>query len=171
MFAAVDVFYDESQNWGRAAYVVFPDPLNDAITEEAVALVSPIAAYSPGDFYRRELPCIKAIVGPRLAGLELLFIDGYVHLSRDNRPGLGWYVHQRFGIPVIGVAKTRFADAESFAESVFRGGSRQPLYVTQIGYQGSAGDLLLSMHGSHRIPTLLRRVDQLARQCDMKAAR
>ena len=163
MFAAVDVFYDEVQNWARAACVVFSDPLSDVTTEEAVALVSPIAAYAPGEFYRRELPCIEAVIGPRLAGLELLFIDGYVYLSDEERPGLGWHVHQRFGIPVIGVAKTRFADADKFAELVFRGGSKQPLYVTQIGYQGSAADLVRLMHGFHRIPTLLRRVDQLAR--------
>jgi deoxyribonuclease V len=63
----------------------------------------------------------------------------------------------------LGVAKTRFADAKKFAELVLRSGSRQPLYVTQIGYQGSAGDLVTQMHGPNRIPTLLRRVDRLAR--------
>lgn len=164
MFAAVDVFYDEQHSYARAACVVFSDPHGGVTTEEAVALVSPIAAYAPGEFYRRELPCIEAVVGSKLAGLELLFIDGYVHLSQDKQPGLGWHVHQRFGIPVIGVAKTRFAGAEKFAELASRGSSRQPLYVTQIGYHGSAADLVRQMHGSHRIPTLLRRVDQLARR-------
>ena len=164
MFAAVDVFYDEGQNCARAACVIFSDPLGDATTQEAIAHVRPIAAYQPGEFYRRELPCIEQVVGPRYASLELLFIDGYVYLSHEKRPGLGWHVHQRFGIPIIGVAKTRFADAYKFAELVLRGDSRQPLYVTQIGYQGSAADLVQQMHGSHRIPTLLRRVDQLARR-------
>lgn len=97
MFAAVDVFYDEQNNWARAACVVFTDPVSDAIAEEAIASVSPITAYAPGEFYRRELPCIEAVVGPRLAGLELLVIDGYVFLSRDSKPGLGWHVHKQFG--------------------------------------------------------------------------
>lgn len=163
MFAAVDVFYDELHNWARAACLLIADPLGNLATEEAIRIVSPIAAYQPGEFYRRELPCIEAVVGPKLADLEALFIDGYVYLSDNERPGLGWHVHNRLGVPVIGVAKTRFADAEKFADIVLRGGSRQPLYVTQIGYQGSAADLVRKMHGDHRIPSLLRRADQLAR--------
>ncbi|HVX10588.1 MAG TPA: endonuclease V [Pirellulales bacterium] len=167
MFAAVDVFYDEAQSRARAACVIFPDALGDRITEELVVPVSPIAAYAPGAFYRRELPCIEAVVGSRAAGLELLFVDGYVYLNEDERPGLGWHVHQSLGVPVIGVAKKRFADAEKFSDVVLRGGSQQPLYVTQVGYRGSAADLVRQMHGAHRIPTVLRRADQLARGNDM----
>jgi deoxyribonuclease V len=163
MFAAVDVFYDEHEQMARAACILFRDPRTDDVAEEAIATVTSIAAYEPGRFYQRELPCIEAVLGPRLGRVDTLLIDGYVWLSSDQRPGLGWHVHQHLKVPVIGVAKTRFKDADCFAEIVLRGSSKTPLYVTQIGYQGSAGEMVRQMHGANRIPTLLRRVDRLAR--------
>ncbi|MGH3303168.1 MAG: hypothetical protein ACRDOK_16105 [Streptosporangiaceae bacterium] len=42
---------------------------------------------------------------------RLLVVDGYVDLDQDGRPGLGACVHAEFGIPVIGVAKSRFRPA------------------------------------------------------------
>ena len=37
--------------------------------------------------------------------------DGYVDLDPQGRPGLGAHAHDRFAVPVIGVAKTVFAGA------------------------------------------------------------
>jgi len=65
-------------------------------------------------------------------------------------------------IEVVGVAKSAFAGAA--AAEVLRGTSARPLYVTAVGTERAAAAAgVQSMHGDHRIPTLLGRVDALAR--------
>ena len=65
-------------------------------------------------------------------------------------------------MPVVGVAKQAFADG--VAKPVLRGASKQPLWVTAVGTDvNSACERVRAMHGEHRIPTLLRRVDALCR--------
>jgi deoxyribonuclease V len=74
-------------------------------------------------------------------------------------------VHDHFqrAIPVIGVAKTAFHGSD-FAARVLRGASRNPLFVTARGVPvNDAARWVEAMHGPHRVPTLLARVDRLAR--------
>ena len=93
----------------------------------------------------------------------MLVIDGYVDLDPAGRPGLGAHVHEEFGIPVIGVAKTRFASA-THAALVLRGDAVRPLYVTAAGLPAAdAADLVRAMAGKFRLPDALRRADALAR--------
>jgi deoxyribonuclease V len=95
--------------------------------------------------------------------LDLLVIDGYVTLDPDGRPGLGAHAHAEFGIPVIGVAKTRFA-AAVHAVPVVRGSATRPLYVTAAGIPPTAAaGLVRTMAGNFRLPDALRRADSLAR--------
>jgi deoxyribonuclease V len=78
---------------------------------------------------------------------------------------LGWHLFDALEskIPVIGVAKSRFEGAP--AHEVYRGASRRPLYVTAAGMTlAKAAANIQAMHGAHRIPTLLQRVDRLARE-------
>ncbi|MGC1955675.1 MAG: endonuclease V, partial [Gammaproteobacteria bacterium] len=92
--------------------------------------------------------------------------DGYVYLGSKRRPGLGTHLFDAVGqrIPVIGVAKTLFRDTPE-ATAVFRGQSTRPLYVTAAGVPDElARQRIRGMHGGHRIPTLLQRVDRLCRQ-------
>ena len=118
--------------------------------------------YQPGEFYRRELPPLRAVLAG-VGDLGLLIVDGYVTLDPDGRPGLGAYAHEEFGVSVIGVAKSRFASAVH-AISVVRGGANRPLYVTAAGIPlASAVDLVRMMAGRFRLPDALRRVDSLAR--------
>jgi deoxyribonuclease V len=50
------------------------------------------------------------------------------------------------------------------AEEVIRGRSKVPLNVTAVGIDAAeAAECIRRMDGRHRIPTLLKRVDQLAR--------
>ena len=91
-------------------------------------------------------------------------IDGYVWLDSQNRKGLGAYLFDELGqsVPVIGVAKTRFAG--SGAVEVFRGKSSRPLLVTAAGIEVSqAAQNIQAMAGSSRIPVLLKRADYLSR--------
>ena len=79
-----------------------------SVTRSETALVSSVAPYRPGEFFRRELPPLRAVI-PADPALALIVVDGYVDLDPDGRPGLGAHVHEEFGVPVVGVAKTAFA--------------------------------------------------------------
>jgi len=161
MFAAADVHYPSSGG-ARAALVLACDAAFSTIVSENTVLVEHVASYQPGEFYRRELPPLRAVLGG-VNDLELLIIDGYVTLDPDGRPGLGAYAHAEFGVPVIGVAKTRFAPAVH-AVPVLRGSATRPLYVTSAGITpAEAASLVAAMSGKFRLPDALRRVDAVAR--------
>jgi deoxyribonuclease V len=123
------------------------------------------AKYVPGEFYKRELPLLRAVIDDLTHLPSILAIDGYVWLGADNTPGLGAHLFQALhaATPIVGVAKTRYRN-DTWSEPVYRGKSRRPLYVTAAGVEiAKAAALVSSMHGKHRIPTLLQRVDRLAR--------
>jgi deoxyribonuclease V len=134
--------------------------------DELMLKRGPQKAYAPGEFYRRELPLLLAAL-KKIDAPDAILIDGYVWLDAKGRRGLGAYLFEEMGqdIPVIGAAKTRFAGAVSFSEQVLRGRSENPLWVTAAGIEAAtAAAHVQSMHGQHRIPTLVARVDYLARQ-------
>jgi deoxyribonuclease V len=95
---------------------------------------------------------------------QVIVIDGYVWLGHQ-RPGLGAHLYEALGgsVAVIGVAKTSFVKAEPVVP-VLRGRSRSPLHVTAVGMDvAEAASHIRTMHGPHRVSTLLKRVDQLSR--------
>ena len=160
-FAAVDVDYPGSGG-ARAALVLAGDQAFSKVIAEKTAFVPNVAPYVPGQFYLRELPPLRAVLSG-VTGIELLVIDGYVDLTPDGRPGLGTYVHEELGVPVIGVAKTLFA-AATHAVPIVRGQATRPLYVTAAGLPAAeAADLVRRMSGGFRLPDALRHVDALAR--------
>ena len=120
-----------------------------------------VAAYEAGAFYRRELPALLAaleVVGP----VDGVVVDGFCWLGPD-RPGLGAHLHEALGRRgwVVGVAKRPFHDLPGL--QAVRANTR-PLWVTACGYEpADAVRAVESMHGPFRIPTLLKRADQLAR--------
>lgn len=162
MFAATDVQYLPGGG-ARAAVVLASDAAFSAIVAEQTAVVPEVAPYQPGEFFRRELPPLRAVLAGVLSTVELLVIDGYVDLDPSGKPGLGAHAHEEFGVPVIGVAKTCFATA-THAIPVHRGQSAAPLYVTAAGIAlPEAATLVEAMSGEYRLPDALRRADQLAR--------
>lgn len=161
MIAAFDVNYLPD---GRAtvAAVLFEDYRDGTPALQYTRSIPETAGYIPGSFYLRELPCILDLAGQINEPLDEMVVDGYVRLGAE--PGLGQHLFEIFGaaIPVIGVAKSRFD--RSSGQPVFRGASRRPLFVTCAGLDlETASERIRTMHGDHRIPTLLRRVDRLAR--------
>jgi deoxyribonuclease V len=161
MFAAVDVHYPPAGG-ARAALVLAPDAAFSVIAGEKTAFTGQVAPYQPGEFWRRELPPVRAVLAG-VGDLDLLIVDGYVTLDPDGRPGLGAYAHEEFGVPVIGVAKTRFVLAVH-AIPVVRGTATRPLYVTAAGMPpAEAAGLVRAMAGKFRLPDALRRADALAR--------
>jgi deoxyribonuclease V len=163
-YAAVDVYYPASGG-AKAAVVIAADPTFATITDERTAVLETVAPYQPGAFYARELPAIQAVLAS--AGrVDLLIIDGYVHLDAHGRPGLGAHAYREFAVPVIGVAKSAFRSA-SHAIPVRRGNAHRPLHVTAIGIPAEqAADLVRRMAGPYRLPDALRRVDALTRGRD-----
>jgi deoxyribonuclease V len=164
---AVDVAYDEATRRGLAAGVVFSTWSDKAPIEERVRACEHIAPYEPGAFFRRELPCVLPLIEELLAlcPIKTVIVDGYVDLG--EQPGLGRHIVDALsarGIEcaVVGIAKSRFWGAQAI--EVFRGASKQPLFVTAHGLDPrTAADHVRAMDGEHRVPSLLRRVDQLAR--------
>ena len=132
------------------------------VVRTQTAMVAAVDPYRPGEFCRRELPPLRAVI-PAAGELSLIVVDGYVDLDPDGRPGLGAHVHGEFGVPVVGVAKTAFGTA-THAARVLRGQSSRPLYVTAAGMTiADAAALVTEMAGRFRIPDALKTVDRLAR--------
>ncbi len=163
MLAFVDVQYDGAV--GLAAAVTAAAWTDAAPAAEHVVRVLDVLPYRPGAFYERELPCLIRVLEALPVLPTLVVIDGYVELDADGAPGLGAHLHAWLGgaIPVVGIAKTAF-QGSAFATAVTRGGSAKALFVTARGVDvAEAAGWVRAMHGPHRIPTLLRRVDRLAR--------
>lgn len=118
----------------------------------------------PGELYRRELPGILAALEQLNHTPSLVIVDGYVSLA-DGTPGLGAHLFHALDeeVSVIGVAKSPFKGAD-YARQMYRGGSRRPLYITAAGMSlAHAEGCVRSMHGTHRLPTMLKRADTLSR--------
>jgi deoxyribonuclease V len=146
----------------RAAMAAYRDRRFSQVAATKTAIVPAVDPYRPGEFYRRELPPLRAVI--RAADeVALIVVDGYVDLDPDGRPGLGAHVHAEFSVPVIGVAKTAFGTA-THAARVLRGQSSRPLYVTAAGMTiADAAVLVTEMAGRFRTPDALKTVDRLAR--------
>lgn len=170
MLLVTDVYY-HSDFSATAAGVIF-EKWGDAKPHlEITTHVDKVDEYEPGSFYKRELPCLLALLKDvQLAGIspQVIIVDGFVTLGADQKPGLGEHLYNALGaiIPVVGVAKTGFHGTPTHCE-VQRGESLKPLFVSAAGMSlDDAKSAVLSMHGKHRLPTLLTRVDQLCRGID-----
>ena len=164
MLVAVDVDYRDDYR-AVAAGAVFRDWNSGTIEDIVLHSVADVRPYVPGRFFERELPCILAVLEKCPKAIEAIIIDGYVHLGDDRRDGLGAHLYRALKeeIPVVGIAKSRFHDTPSDVE-VLRGGSTRPLYVTSVGMtETAAKQFVLSMHGEHRIPTVIAAADRACR--------
>lgn len=162
-FACLDAAYSNSA--AAAACVLFAGW--DAATPSRVLTVrrAAAAAYEPGAFYKRELPVLLAVLGQLEHPPCILVIDGYVWLDGEAKPGLGAMLYRELGerVAVVGVAKSAFAGGTACIP-VSRGGSRRLLFVSAAGMESAAAaEGVQSMHGRHRIPTMLQLADQGAR--------
>lgn len=189
MIAALDVDYRKKK--AVAAAVVFHDWEDERIVVEGTTDVESFADYEPGRFFERELPCLLAAWerleldwatkerregfahrseddrrrGRALPRIHTAIVDGHVWLDDDRSPGLGAHLWNALDnrVCVVGVSKRAFRDVSGAIE-VRRGESNNPLYVSAAGMDAvTAAQHVETMAGEFRIPTLLRRVDQLCR--------
>lgn len=131
-------------------------------------IIDNVEEYIPGEFYKRELPCILSLLNKiDLTNLEVIIVDGFVYLDDEKKYGLGGHLYEKLNkeIPIIGVAKTNFASIEKDKKSLVRGESAKPLYITAIGIElEDAFKKVESMAGEYRMPTLLREMDRLTKE-------
>jgi len=161
---AVDVDYKGDA--AKVAGVTFSNWGDESPDRVFYSTVTNIEDYEPGNFYKREMPCILQLLADYNLTPDFIVIDGFVVLGQESRPGLGMHLYDALGrnIPVIGVAKTAFKNSKPESE-VLRGNSQKPLYVTAVGIAfETAKDHIRSMHGKNRMPTLLKLVDYECRK-------
>jgi len=171
---ATDIQYSDAGR-GDAAYsgdrataagVLFSSWIDDECDRTLTKEITGVAPYEPGSFYKRELPCLLALLSDiNLDELTAIVVDGYVVLGEAQKPGLGMHLYEAIDrvLPVIGVAKNKFADTPESCE-VLRGNSQSPLFVTSVGIPLEIAKAnIAGMHGEHRMPTMLKKVDQLCR--------
>jgi deoxyribonuclease V len=173
VIACVDVAYGSAGS--TAACVVAGAWTAAASRAEYTAHVADVAEYRPGEFYLRELPPILAVLARVKEPITTVVVDGYVWLD-GARPALGARLHEALErrVAVIGVAKTAWRRSASSTPprasdvhrpiAITRGASKTPLFVTSVGVDvEEAAAHVKSMHGAFRMPTLLKRADQLSR--------
>ncbi len=160
MLLALDVHYRE--NTTKAVGVLFNWEDTEPI-EIVTEFIDDVAEYVPGEFYKRELPCLlKVIAKIDLNQLEAIIIDGYVFIDNEKNFGLGGVLWETLNkqIPIIGVAKTSFFKNKETVIEVNRGESIKPLFVSAIGFDLNLAALKIKqMHGSYRIPHILKQLD------------
>ncbi len=162
MIVCLDVDYRGDN--AVVAAIVFDKIDSDVTVESHTEIVMDIYPYVPGEFYKRELPCLMAALKKVQSPINLIIIDSYVWLAKEV-PGMGHHLYEALDkkIPIIGCAKT-FFKTDDISVKVYRGSSKNPLYVTSVGMDyDEAATLIGVMHGDNRLPTLLKKVDRLCR--------
>ncbi|WP_343747606.1 endonuclease V [Fluviicola sp.] len=165
MILAFDTFYFDNQ--AKTVCVTFNDWNSSLQFDVFSETIKHSAAYTPGEFYKRELPCILSLLkAMNPEQIEAIIIDGFVFLDDDYKLGLGGhlYNHLEQKIPVIGVAKTNFASIDQLKRPLLRGKSANPLYITAIGIDvDEALEKIRNLDGEFRIPTILKTLDGLTK--------
>ena len=166
MILAFDTYYYTDK--AKTVCLSFEDWTDDTYYLAYSEVRHGVEEYEPGEFYKRELPCIVSLLEQiDLPDIEAIIVDGFVFLDDNGKFGLGGrlYEHLNDKIPVIGVAKTNFATINENKQKVYRGNSLNPLYITAIGLdKDKAAKHIESMSGAYRMPTLLKQLDSLTRE-------
>jgi len=165
MIYAFDTYYDE--DYANTVCIAFEDWTSENESDIYTEKTEVSSGYESGAFYKRELPCILSLLKKiELKEGDIIIVDGYVTLDNDGKIGLGGYLYEALDqkYAIIGIAKNNFALPDSQRRSVLRGESKTPLFLTAKGTD--VDEVLLKveqMSGAHRIPTLLKKLDQLSR--------
>ncbi|WP_439479127.1 endonuclease V [Chryseobacterium aquaticum] len=166
MIYAFDTYYYE--DFAKTVCIAFEDWLSDVEKEIFAEKTKITSDYESGAFYKRELPCILSLLAKiKLHENDIIIVDGFVTLNNDGKMGLGGYLFEALDqkIPIIGIAKNDFSAPDDKRRTVLRGESKTPLYLTAMGIDVDEIKIKLEkMHGNYRIPTLLKKLDQLTRE-------
>ncbi|KAB1232233.1 endonuclease V [Chryseobacterium viscerum] len=165
MIYAFDTYYYE--DYANTVCIAFENWASEKEIEIFIEETPVTSEYESGAFYKRELPCILSLLNKiALKPEDIIIVDGYVTLDDNGKIGLGGHLYEALEEkhPIIGIAKNDFTAPDSQRRSVFRGESKTPLFVTARGFDVDEVKLKVEqMHGDYRIPTLLKKLDQLSR--------
>jgi deoxyribonuclease V len=166
MILAFDTYYFE--NKAKTVCLEFADWDDKIPSNIFFEMKDDVSDYESGAFYKRELPCILSLLNKiKPDDNMIIVVDGFVFLDDEYKPGLGAHLYNALEqrIPVIGVAKTNFAQIHNLKREVYRGESRKPLYVTSVGIKPDEASIFVkSMYGQYRIPNLLQQLDSLTKE-------
>lgn len=164
-FLAIDVYYENDIAY--VAGIVFNDWLDTGCPNYKTKVVG-VEKYTPGEFYRRELPCILKLIEEHKLKPDCIIIDGYVFLE-NNTSGLGKYLYDALNgmVPVIGVAKNPRGEMPEKLK-VYRGESKKPLFITSVGIEVELSKKIIkNMQGAYRMPDALKSVDTFCRRTEL----
>ncbi|WP_128330942.1 endonuclease V [Apibacter sp. HY039] len=166
MVLAIDVYYYEDAT-AKSVGVLF-NWEDEHPRKIIIENVKDVEEYIPGQFYKRELPCILAILNKvDTKQLEAIIVDGHIYVDNNKEYGLGGYLwkHLNGEIPVIGVAKKDFFANKETTFALVRGESKNPLYISSVGMEREkAIELIKNMKGKFRNPTILKELDQITKR-------
>jgi deoxyribonuclease V len=136
------------------------------------AEVDKVGEYESGEFYKRELKGICAVLsnlniypGTLSSSIDCIVIDGYATFGDENHLALGEHIYKKYNMPIIGIAKNKNILCKLENTEVYRGISKNPLYVTSFGCSNEiAKKCVREMAGEHRIPDIIKLTDSLARK-------
>lgn len=164
MLLAIDVHYKEYL--ARTIGVLF-DWEDENPQDILIEAIDEVEEYIPGEFYKRELPCLLKIVEKvNLSDLEAIIVDGHVYIENEKY-GLGGKLYEQLNgqIPVIGIAKSSFYTNKEMTIEIYRGKSKKPLYISSIGIDlNEVVEKIINMTGEYRIPTVLKTLDMLTKK-------
>lgn len=165
MILAFDTYYFE--NKAKTVCLVFENWSDLKELDIFSETLENMKEYIPGEFYKREMPCILSLLQKiDYQSIEAIIIDGFVFLDDNGKLGLGGHLYEALNhkIPIIGVAKSNFATINRDKKELCRGQSNNPLYITSIGMDlDDATEKIRSMSGAYRMPTLLKELDKLTK--------
>lgn len=167
---ALDTYYLEEDD-AYTVGVLF-DRWTDSEPQEIITThTHNFASYIPGEFYKRELPCILDLLKKvKLEEIGVIILDGFLRLKQDDskevKDGLGMHLKPYLPehIKLIGVAKSMFCNNNEISTPVLRGEAINPLWVQGEGYSNEeAAELIKNMYGNYRIPQILKTLDKLTK--------
>jgi deoxyribonuclease V len=166
MIYAFDTYYYEE--YANTVCLAFENWTSEKETEVFIEETDINSDYESGAFYKRELPCILSLLSKiTLKPGDIIIVDGYVTLDDDGKIGLGGHLYEALNgaYAVVGIAKNGFNSVDSQRRNVLRGESKTPLFLTAKGLDvDEVQSKIEQMHGAFRIPTLLKKLDQLSRE-------
>lgn len=167
MKLAVDTYY-YSDTLALTVGVLFNRWTDDEPAEIISSICTEFSSYIPGEFYKRELPCVLGLLEKvDMDKIETIIVDGFLRLRFNDsteKDGLGKKLFDSLNMPglkVIGLAKSDFCRTDEISASLLRGSAVNPLWVQGIGLPDNvAAENIKMMSGKSRIPKLLKILDK-----------
>lgn len=166
MILIIDGDYNDTNHTAHMAGVLLNEYTDETISGFITADVENTGEYETGSFYKRELKGVEALLSKlNLDEIDLIIVDGFAKFSDGVHKSLGEHINERYYKPVIGVAKKWCDFCKIEDTAVYRGKSKNPLFITVVGGNNHAAkNVIQEMYGDNRIPYAIKIADSLARK-------